>query len=243
MNSLIRRLFVLATLGCSMALAADTDMVSLFDGKTLDGWEVRSGTATYRVESGEIVGTTVERSPNTFLCTKQQFSDFVLEFEVKCDPPLNSGVQFRSAAYAEDTAIEQTGRKAKFPAGRVYGYQVEIAANGNAGRVYDEARRANWVDTGKLPREESEDELARATAAGKQAYKPGEWNHYRVVAQGDHIQTFINGVQITDFRDEVSQSGFIGLQVHSIPPTEGPYSVRWRNIRIRELKPGETPAP
>ncbi len=215
-------------------------MTSLFDGKSLDGWEVRSGSATYKVEDGAIVGTTVEGSPNTFLCTKREFGDFVLEFEVRCDPDLNSGVQFRSAAAPKDGGIEFGGTKKKLPPGRVYGYQAEIAT-ANAGRVYDEARRGIWVDPGQLPPEEAAQKAAQSSAASKAAYKPEGWNHCRVVAQGDRIQTFVNGVKITDFRDSVAARGFIGLQVHGIKAGAGPFSVRWRNLRLRELAPGETP--
>ena len=70
---------------------------SLFDGKSLDGWAVKSGFATYKIgEGGVIVGTTAEGSPNSFLTTEEQFGDFELEFEVKVDNGLNSGVQIRS---------------------------------------------------------------------------------------------------------------------------------------------------
>ena len=68
------------------------EWVELFDGKTLNGWSIHSGYANYRVEDGEIVGTAVKGSPNTFLCTNKEYGDFILEFEVKCDPRLNSGV-------------------------------------------------------------------------------------------------------------------------------------------------------
>ena len=57
--------------------------VPLFDGKTLNGWSVHSGTAKYTVEDGMVVGTAVEGSPNSFLCTDKEYGDFVLEFEVK----------------------------------------------------------------------------------------------------------------------------------------------------------------
>ena len=80
--------------------ADDEGWMPLFDGKTLDGWKVNGGHASYEVEDGTIVGTTVEGSPNTFLC-KGDYKDFVLELEVKCDPRLNSGVQVRSHVYAE----------------------------------------------------------------------------------------------------------------------------------------------
>ena len=76
---------VLALISGRTALADDEGWVPLFDGKTLDGWKVNGGTASYKVEDGAIVGTTVEGSPNTFLC-KGDFKDFVLELEVKCDP-------------------------------------------------------------------------------------------------------------------------------------------------------------
>src|SRR6185436_16674553 len=97
--------------------------VALFDGKSIEGWEVKGGTAAYRAEDGCIVGKTTEGSPNSFLCTKKLYGDFELKFEVKVDDDLNSGVQIRSAAR---------------PDGVVNGPQVEIAINGTAGFIYGE---------------------------------------------------------------------------------------------------------
>lgn len=70
----------------------------LFDGSTLEGWTQKNGTATYRVEKGTIVGQTSEGSPNSFLCSNQEYGDFELEFSVKVHDRLNSGVQIRSQA-------------------------------------------------------------------------------------------------------------------------------------------------
>ena len=81
------------------------EWISLFDGKTLDGWSVHSGFAKYHVEDGVIVGTTVKGSPNSFLCTDREYGDFILEFVVNVDPRLNSGVQIRSKI-AEAEKIE-----------------------------------------------------------------------------------------------------------------------------------------
>ncbi|HEV57661.1 MAG TPA: DUF1080 domain-containing protein, partial [Phycisphaerales bacterium] len=89
--------------------------VDLFDGKTLNGWTQLNGTAKYAVEDGVIVGTAVQGSPNSFLCTDTFYGDFLLEFEVKVDSSLNSGVQVRSNSYRG------------YQNGRVHGYQVEIA--------------------------------------------------------------------------------------------------------------------
>lgn len=201
---------------------------SLFDGKTLDGWEVRGGFAKYRAENREIVGTTVEGSPNTFLCTKKQYGDFFLEFEVKCDPRLNSGVQIRSHVYKKDTTLEvwRRGqkRKAVHKAGHVYGYQVEISSErtGSSGGIWDEARKSMWLYN------------ARDDAKASKAFKDNQWNKFRIECKGDSIKTWINGVPCTDLRDPVDQAGFIGLQVHSVRSDE-PLEVRWRNIRIKDL--------
>jgi hypothetical protein len=202
--------------------AADEGWTPLFDGKTLDGWKVNGGFARYAVEDGTIVGTTVDGSPNTFLC-KGDYTDFVLELEVKCDPRLNSGVQVRSHVYQKDDPDEKNRKRA----GVVYGPQCEIARKetGTAGRFYDEGRRGRW--------------LAEIRPEAKGAFKDDGWNRYRIVVQGNRYRSWINGIAASDFTDDMDKQGFIGLQVHGIRRGEGPYQVRWRNIRIRELKPGE----
>jgi hypothetical protein len=194
--------------------AQDGGWTALFDGKCLDGWEQRNGTATYRVEDGCIVGKTNEGSPNSFLCTKKDYGDFELLFEVKVDDALNSGVQIRSASRAD------------FNKGVVHGPQVEIATNGTAGFVYGESLKTGWL---------SED---RTNEAAKAAFRKGEWNAYRVLAQGKSIKTWVNGVPVADLVDEKTgmMSGFIGLQVHGIKKGTGPYEVRWRALKIREAK-------
>jgi hypothetical protein len=223
---------IVAFLAASLVPAVQgAGWVKLFDGKTLKGWSVHSGKATYRVEKGTIVGTAVLGSPNTFLCTDKEFGDFILEFEVKVDPQLNSGVQFRSQIAPNDMVlkVEDRGKtvERKIPKDRVYGYQVEIAtkASGNSGNVYDEARRARFLD-----------DFTNKPAA-RNAFKDNQWNKYRVECRGDSIKTWVNGVPAADFRDSMTLRGIIGLQVHSVPKDKfKPYEVRWRNIRIQELK-------
>jgi hypothetical protein len=205
--------------------AGAEEWVELFDGATLNGWTQKNGTATYRVENGTIVGRTTEGSPNSFLCTVKEYGDFELEFEVKVDDKLNSGVQIRSK-----TKTQATGKGSTNAVGRVYGPQVEIEASGEsgaqAGYVYGEATGRGWLT--------SEQRLMP-----HKHFKDGEWNQYRIVAKGSRIQTWINGEPIDDLRDEgiytTHSKGFIGLQVHGIQRGSGPYEVAWRKIRIKSL--------
>lgn len=216
--------FALALAVAGPGRADEPGWVALFDGKTLDGWKVNGGFAKYRVDDGAIVGTTVEGSPNTFLC-KGDYQDFVLELEVKCDPRLNSGVQVRSHVYDKDDPEPKNRKRA----GVVYGPQCEIALKerGTAGRFYDEGRRGRWLDEIK--------------PGAEGAFRDDDWNRYRIVVQGNRYRSWVNGVAVADATDDMDQHGFIGLQVHGIPKGQGPYEVRWRNVRIRELKPGEQP--
>ena len=89
----------------------------------------------------------------------------------------------------------------------------------DAGNFWDEARRTKWLD-----------DFANKPEA-RAALKNNQWNHYRIVAQGDHIRSWVNGVPCADFRDSTDATGFIGLQVHGIKKGTGPYQVRWKNIR------------
>lgn len=203
-----------------LAFTAGDDWKSLFNGKNLDGWVQKNGRATYRVEDGMIIGRTARLSPNSFLCTTEEYGDFELVLEVKLlDNELNSGVQIRSKT-------REPGLFQKH--GRVNGPQVEIEASGDdgaeAGYLYAEAA-GGWMtpDEKRTPHK---------------TFKDGEWNKYRVVAKGPRIQVWINGKKISELVDEdmyeSHPKGFIGLQVHSVG-FGGPYEVAWRNIKIREL--------
>ncbi|GAA4439844.1 DUF1080 domain-containing protein [Bremerella cremea] len=202
-------------LGFVTTAQAEEGWIELFNGKDLSGWTQKNGTAKYEVKDGTIVGTTNTGSPNSFLCTDEEYGDFELEFDVKVHDRLNSGVQIRS----------QT--KGNTNDGRVNGPQVEIeAGEAEAGYVYGEATGRGWLTP--------EERLKK-----HKNFKSGEWNHYRVIAKGPRIQTFINGVQIEDLTDEpiykTHSKGFIGLQVHGIAKDQGPYDVAWKNIKLKKL--------
>ncbi|MEM7559655.1 MAG: family 16 glycoside hydrolase, partial [Planctomycetota bacterium] len=179
---------------------------AIFDGKTLDGWTQRNGTAKYSVDGDAILGVTNEGSPNSFLCSDKDYADFELTFEVKVHNKLNSGVQIRSKSLKDYNNF------------RVHGPQVEIEAGpAEAGYVYAEATGRGWLSP---------------TQPKTDAIKNGEWNRYLVRAVGPRIQTWINGRKIEDIYDETSyQEGFLGLQVHGIGRQAGPFDVRWRDIK------------
>ncbi|MBX7125085.1 MAG: DUF1080 domain-containing protein [Cyclobacteriaceae bacterium] len=199
--------------------AASAQWRNLFNGKDLQGWTVVNGSAQYTVDAVncEIIGTTVEQSPNSFLATNETFGDFALEFEFKLDAMMNSGVQFRSERRTDD------------PMGRVFGYQFEIDPSPRAwtGGLYDEGRR-DWL----YPLEYN--------VAAKSAYKAGQWNTARIECVGNTLRTWVNGVPAANVEDNLTAKGFIALQVHSIDkPEDAGKTIRWRNIRIQTagLKP------
>jgi hypothetical protein len=189
---------------------AQSNWENLFNGKNLKGWKKLNGNAEYKVTDGTIVGISKLNTPNTFLATDKMYSDFILELEYKVDDGLNSGIQFRSNSLNS------------YLSGRVHGYQYEIDPSSRAwsAGVYDEARRG-WLYT------------MEKNPNAKTAYKAEEWNKVRIEAIGNSIRTWLNGIPCSNLLDDVTLSGFIALQVHSIKNAdkEG-LTVAWRNIRI-----------
>lgn len=211
-----RNVLILMMMAAAVTLDAQ-EWVDLFNGKNLKGWEKLDGTAEYRVENGEVIGVSKTGTPNTFMATKKLYGDFILEYEMKMDRGLNSGVQFRSVALQSDGTE------------RVNGYQVECDDHDNrpwAGGIYEEAARG-WL----YP-------MSYHMCVTKENRR-GEWNKIRVEAVGNTIRTYINGVNFTNLVDNARKEGFIALQVHGIGNTtalEGK-EIRWRNIRIVTEEP------
>jgi hypothetical protein len=212
-------LFSAALFSASPASAAGKPAgTPLFDGKSLKGWKVLGGGADYKVVEGAIVGSSRPGVPNSFLVTNKDYTDFILEFDVRQDVgPTNSGVQFRSLSTAD------------FENGRVHGYQTDIDPSERAwsGGIYEEAQRG-WFYTGEM------------NPPSKLLYKFGEWNHYRVEAIGPRLRVWINGAPAADVIDDVKPKGFFGLQVHSIDKAEDAgRTTSWKNLYVqtRTLKP------
>ena len=223
MKRLIQISGLITVLGIlNIVCSADEGWIDLFDGKTLNGWIQRGGKAKYTVIDGTIVGETVLNTPNSFLCTEQEYGDFILELEFKVDPRLNSGVQIRSQCFDKPAVIQWNGKEIKIPANRVHGYQVEIdpSSRGWTGGIYDEGRRGWLFDLKDKPE-------------ASKAFKQDEWNKLRVETRGDSIKTWVNGVPAADLKDSMTTKGFIALQVHQAK--EAGLKVQFRNIRLKRL--------
>ena len=203
-------LFVLLT-ACGQVKKDDTPWVAMFDGSTLNGWSIKGGKALYEVNEGVIIGTSTPNTPNTFLCSDKMYGDFIMELEYMVDPKLNSGIQIRSNSMAS------------YRNGVVHGYQIEIDPSERAwsAGIYDEQRRGWLVSLVNNP-------------TAQKAFKQNQWNKYRIEAIGDTIKTWINGVEAAHLIDDMTATGFIGLQVHSIgtdKEKEGT-QVMWRDVKI-----------
>ena len=193
-----------------LTLTTRPQAVSLFDGKSLDGWE--GDEKVWRVADGVIVGGSMQgNKQNEFLASKKSYKDFVLKLEWKLvgtEGFVNSGVQIRS-------------KRIDKPANEMKGYQADIGV-GWTGSLYDESRR-NKV-------------MAKADAELiKKTEKLGDWNTYEIRCEGPHVVLKVNGVQTIDYTEEdktLEQEGQIGLQIHGGNKAE----VSFRNISIEVLE-------
>jgi len=197
--------------------SAKPGWTDLFNGKNLNGWHQLNGHAKYSVDNGEIIGTTVANTPNSFLVTDKDYGDFFLELDIKVDTAMNSGIQIRSESLPD------------YNNGRVHGYQVEIDPSKRAwsGGLYDEARRG-WLYPLEL------------NPPAKKAFKTGQWNHYYIECTGNSIRTWLNGIPAANLVDNMTHKGFISLQVHEVPDAaHAGEEIRFKNIRIKttDLKP------
>jgi len=174
-------------------LGLSQEWTPLFNGKNFNGWEKLGGNATYQINDNTITGISKMGTPNTFLATKKTYGDFILELDLKVDQGLNSGIQIRSLSTKDYNNY------------RVHGYQVEIDPSQRkwSGGLYDEARRG-WLYPLSL------------NPKGAEAFRHGEWNHYRIEAIGNNIKVWVNGIQTAHIVDDMTDEGFIALQVYSI---------------------------
>jgi len=186
-----------------------TSAISLFDGKTLRGWE--GNLDWFRVEDGAIVAGNLKKTipRNEFLCTTKAYGDFELRLKVKLlgDPAhANAGIQIRSRRIPNHNEM--------------IGYQADMGQH-YWGCLYDESRRNKIL-------------AQPAAEVLKKALKPGDWNQYVIRCEGRRVQLWLNGVQTVDYTEpdeSIEQTGLIGLQIHSGPASEAWY----KDIEIVEI--------
>lgn len=198
-------------------------IIDLFNGKDLTGWTIKGGTMHFKVENGEIVGTCVpEVRLNSFLCTEENYTDFIFTAEYKWDVNSNSGVMFRA-----DTRPLEDGERMVVKDRtllQVFGYQCEVETSdrGWTGGIYGEAM-GGW----KYPlSKEKEHETARAAVKAHD-----QWNRLTIYAKGNSLKTWINGVPCANLVNNERSAGYFGLQVHQGKKGQ----IRWKNIRLKDL--------
>lgn len=187
------------------------EAVPIFDGKTFAGWEGDTGTV-WRIEGEALTAGSLEKKQekNNFLATTKQYGDFDLSLKWRLEGTegfVNGGVQFRSQRIPDHH--------------EVIGYQADLGA-GYDGALYDESRRK------KMLAQPAPEILAKAQ-------KPlGEWNEYRIRAEGKRVRIWLNGVQTVDYTetdDAIEQTGLIAVQIHGNATSV----VQYKDLRIEEL--------
>jgi hypothetical protein len=218
-------LFVL----CAAVSASAEDAVSLFDGKSLDGWD--GNPKFWSVKDDAITGTTTADNPtngNTFLIWKKgELKDFELSLKFRIEGG-NSGIQFRSKDKGD---------------WRVNGYQADFdAPNGWTGSFYEEGGRGILAKRGQKIEvtENGEKKDVGTTTPEKEIVesikKDGGWNDYVVICKGNQITFKVNGLTTVELTDNqasnAAASGILALQLHAGPPMV----VQFKDIMLKELK-------
>jgi putative heme-binding domain-containing protein len=232
--------FILALCCIASLLSFDTRMAqaeeeatreSLFDGKTLNGW--KGNERLWAVEDGAITGQTTKEEPidaNTFLVFQgDPLSDFELQLDYRIEGG-NSGIQYRS--HLADAHPFSVG-----------GYQADIdAGNEYTGILYEERGRGILASRGEQVKiAESGEKSAKRVADSVELAKSvrqGAWNRYRIVAQGEHLQHFINDILMSETFDHQkgarAEQGILALQLHAGPPMK----VQFRDIQLMRISAG-----
>jgi len=212
----------------ALAISAHAEEKNLFNGKDLTGWEGLEG--FWSVQDGAITAKATAEKPvpgNTFLIWKDgEVSDFTLTFKFKMTPGddkkfTNSGVQYRSHI-VDPAQFVVGGYQADFEYGDTY-----------SGILYEEKGRGILAQRGQKVTiaqgdEPSKPKIEVTGETGKSeeiqaAINKDDWNDYKIVAEGNHVQHFINGkltVDVTDETAEAPKKGVLALQMHAGPPMQ-----------------------
>jgi hypothetical protein len=225
---------------------SNNGFIQIFNGKTLDNWV---GDSIYwSVQDNCLVGTITPETiikQNTFIIYQGTMPDnFELILEYQVSDKGNSGINYRS-------------QKIDGVPHSLTGYQADLnGANTYTGSNYEEHRRTTLASQGEktvIPAIQiSPDSIqtqikdnrwvpttvvaSLGTPADLRAsIRINDWNEYRIVAKGNHLQHYVNGVLMSDVTDNDTVnrrlSGLLGVQVHVGPPMR----IAYRNILVKKL--------
>jgi hypothetical protein len=216
-------------------------MQQIFNGKDLSGWD--GDPRLWSVKDGAIRGETTAEKPakgNTFLIWKAgTVKDFELRLSFRCNAANNSGVQYRSKMKPiKPTDANQWA---------VMGYQAEVRNETKlpsvAGFIYDEGgkrgriclvgEKAVWEGDAKGKKKVLENICTQEDYQA--AFKLDGWNDYVIIAKGNNIKHYLNGLQIVDFTDDpqmVLKEGIVALQLHAGKPMW----TEFKDIRVKNLE-------
>jgi hypothetical protein len=187
----------------------------LFNGVDLTGWTPKGGTCSFEVKDGILIGQCVPGSPSTYLCNdKADFADFIFTCDMKWEVSGNSGVMFRSQ-------IKQDNKQRDV----VFGPQAEMeGTTGDRswnGGIYGQSCGGYFYPM-----------WLKEHQASRNALKKDDWNRITIMAKGNVVKTWLNGVPAAHWVDDGTYpSGFFGLQVHQGKSGK----ILWKNIRVKEL--------
>jgi len=227
---------VLITTSCNNSDTAKTDPVDknsftpIFDGKTFTGWD--ADTSVWRIDSSSFIGEvtpTKQIKTNSFLIWRAgKPADFEFKAEYRISAGGNSGVQYRSEEVA---GIPYA----------VKGYQADIdGANTYTGQNYEERGRGFLAMRGQKARLEANQKPIIVDSVGnsdelKSHIKLNDWNEIYIVAKGNDMKHYVNGILMSETIDNDSANrkadGILAMQVHVLPAMK----VEYRNIRYKKL--------
>jgi lysophospholipase L1-like esterase len=208
--------------GAGRVGAGEAGFESLFDGKTLAGWQSHDGFSKARkespggkwwVEQGALVGTPDAAGQGGFLWLNRPFSDFILRMGVRLDYPIDSGVFLRVG-----------------PTGRSHQVMLDFLPTPYIGAIYIPFQKCVYRNP-----------------EGIRALRKEEWNELEIRMEGEpaRIRVWLNGYLTTDFQHtaettkDVPEKGGLAFQVHpyagNLPLKTDGQTVRFRDIRIKEL--------
>jgi hypothetical protein len=208
----------------------NTGFVSIFDGRSLDGWD---GDPRYwRVENGEIVGETtpanVVKQNNFLIWRGGVLRDFELKLEFRMSGT-NSGIQYRS------TELPDVGKWV------LKGYQADMDFTENyVGNVHDERGRGVMSRRGEVTRIVEGPTFKVIGTIGDSTLLRGVmnvtgWNQYHIIARGPVLLQFLNrqlmAVAIDEDPKNFTAEGVLGFQMHTGPP----FKIQFRNVLYKKL--------